>query len=152
MAEINKEISELETRIIQLQEELKRDKEQHKVVKLSLTTQLSDTTEKRNIQRKSNAIGERDLYIVKDELRDSESELRGEKRKLKRAEDNLTHCRSTLTMLDNESESNSMLIQSYSAKIPELRAKKVSARKEMNEKREKYEVNWEKFLFHFSLI
>eukprot|EP00800_Vazella_pourtalesii_P014638 TRINITY_DN375_c1_g3_i2.p1 TRINITY_DN375_c1_g3~~TRINITY_DN375_c1_g3_i2.p1 ORF type:complete len:586 (+),score=159.37 TRINITY_DN375_c1_g3_i2:170-1927(+) len=141
LAEINKEISELETRIVQLQEELKRDREEHKVVKHSLTTQLSDTTEKRNLRRKSNAIGERDLYIVKDELKDSEDELYGERRKLKRAGDNLSHCRSTLTMLDNESESNSMLIQSYTAKIPELRAKKASARKEMNEKREKYEAD-----------
>ena len=143
MSGINEEISELETHIIQLHEELKRDKEEHKVVKLNLSTQLSDTTQKRNTQRKSNAIGERDLYIVKDELRDSENELHGERRKLKRAKDNLTHCRSTLTMLDNESESNSMLIQSYTAKIPEFRAKKASARKTMNEKREKYEVIWE---------
>ena len=141
LEDINREVSELGVGITQLQEDLSRDRQLHSELRLSLTSELRDTIERRNTQRKSNAVSERDLLLVREELKESEVELHRERRRLKRAEENLAHSRSTLGMLDSESESASLLLQTYSARIPELRAKRAAVGKEMGEKREKYQVN-----------
>ena len=140
LKEINREVTELAEQITQLQEDLRQDREEHDALRQNVTAQLKDTIKRRNTLRKSNAISERDLLILKDELKDSEVELHRERRRLKRAEEDLAHSRSTLAMLDNESETCSLLLQTYTARIPELRAKRTAVRKEMREKQEKYQV------------
>ena len=126
--------------ITQLQEDLRRDTEQHNELRLNLTSQLKDTIENRNSHRKCNAISERDQLLVRGELNDSEQELHRQRRRAKRAEEDMAHSRSTLAMLDNESESCSLLLQTYSVRIPDLRGKRAAVRREMEEKQDKFQV------------
>ena len=140
LEQINKDIVQLGVNVTQLSEELTQESAEHETVKSNLKSTLADTIQKRNTQRKSNTILERDLILDKDDLKDCQDELNVQMRKLKRAEDNLSHAKSTLAMFDTESETNSRLIQNYSDKIPERNARKNAIRKEMNEKSEKYQV------------